>query len=290
MGKASGIQWTHHTFNPWWGCEKISAGCKNCYADAFAKRTGNAVWGADAPRRFFGDKHWSEPLAWNRAAEKAGERHRVFCASMADVFEDRADLVPHRDRLFRLIDFTPWLDWLLLTKRPENMVRLAPASWANAWPANVWAGTTTEDQANADARIPHLLRVPARVRFLSIEPMVGPVDLTDLVRQDGVGEHHFSALECDVAPEDDGDWNGATVSWVIVGGESSASARPVDLRAVASLVDQCEAAGVPVFVKQLGERWARESGTWGRDSHGGTPDLWPEGLRVREFPQPRPAQ
>lgn len=119
MGAATEIAWTDATFNPWWGCVRVSPGCENCYAESFAKRTGNAVWGVQAPRRFFPDKHWSEPRKWNAAAEKAGIRKRVFCASMADAFERREELDPWRAKLFALIEETPWLDWQLLTKRPE---------------------------------------------------------------------------------------------------------------------------------------------------------------------------
>ncbi|HEY2512934.1 MAG TPA: DUF5131 family protein, partial [Polyangiaceae bacterium] len=114
----SKIQWTDHTFNPWWGCQRVSPGCEHCYAEAFAKRTGHGVWGPTAQRRFFGEAHWKEPLKWNEAAKRSGQRARVFCASMADVFEDRWELEPHRARLAGLIRVTPHLDWLLLTKRP----------------------------------------------------------------------------------------------------------------------------------------------------------------------------
>lgn len=117
MGADSKIQWTHHTFNPWWGCARVSPGCEHCYAERDAARWGTK-WGVNAERRFFGDKHWAEPLKWNRAAGKARETRRVFCASMADVFEDREDLAPHRARLYKLIESTPCLVWQLLTKRP----------------------------------------------------------------------------------------------------------------------------------------------------------------------------
>src|SRR5688572_21886599 len=117
MGESTTITWTHHSWNPWWGCVKVSEGCKNCYAESFSKRACHDIWGPGSQRRFFGDKHWAEPIKWDRAAEKAGERRRVFCASMADVFEDRPDLVEPRRRLFELIRATPNLDWLLLTKR-----------------------------------------------------------------------------------------------------------------------------------------------------------------------------
>jgi protein gp37 len=142
MGKNSKIEWCHHTFNTWWGCEKVSPACKNCYADGFAKRVGWHVWGENAPRRFFGDGHWRQPLLWNEEARKAGERARVFCASMADVFEERPDLDASRERLWELISKTPFLDWLLLTKRPHAVDRAVP--WTTNWPDNVWLGTTVE--------------------------------------------------------------------------------------------------------------------------------------------------
>ncbi len=120
MAKNSQIEWTHHTFNPWWGCTKVSSACDNCYAELWAKRMGHQLWGTAAPRRFFGDKHWQEPLMWNEEAGLASRRERVFCASMADVFE-RSDLDAQRARLWQLIQSTPNLDWLLLTKRPQNV-------------------------------------------------------------------------------------------------------------------------------------------------------------------------
>src|ERR1035441_10524114 len=111
MGKDSSIEWTDHTFNPWWGCAKISPGCENCYAEAWAKRVGEKIWGPKQSRRLFGEKHWSEPLKWNVDAESEQRRKRVFCSSMADVFEARKDLDPWRERLWTLIGDTPWLDW-----------------------------------------------------------------------------------------------------------------------------------------------------------------------------------
>lgn len=269
MGKGTGIKWTDHTFNPWWGCAKVSTGCKACYAESFATgRMGLPIWGQDADRRFFGDNHWQEPVRWNKAAAKSCKRARVFCASMADVFEDRPDLVAPRARLFALIRETQWLDWQLLTKRPENMIALAPSEWCVRWPENVWAGTTTEDQENAYLRIQHILRVPAAVRFLSVEPHVGPVDLRVALHQ---GEPR--------------------ISWVIQGGESGSKARPFDLAWARSMRDQCRAAGVPYFLKQLGARPQKASGydllpcERLTDSHGGDEAEWPEDLRgCRAFP------
>jgi protein gp37 len=233
VSEKTAIAWTDHTFNPWWGCERVSPGCQNCYAEAFAKRTGNVVWGKNADRRRFGDKHWNEPKKWNAAAEKAGAPAFVFCASMADVFEDRGDHDDDRNRLWSLIDETPWLTWQLLTKRPENVRRMVPPMWTaptwDLWPPNVWIGTTVEDQQRANDRIPHLLDLPAPVRFLSCEPLLGPVDLSPWL---SVG---FNAPE-----------------WVIVGGESGAKHRKLNLDHARSLVKQCDQGCVSLWFKQVG--------------------------------------
>ena len=283
VGENSKIEWTHHTFNPWHGCSRVSPGCENCYAEAFSKRLGRSLWGVQAERRFFGDKHWAEPVKWNASAAKRGVRERVFCASMADVFEEREDLVEPRARLYALIDQTPHLDWLLLTKRPENADRLWMAAhdviadrdddW-RTWRPNVWLGTTCEDQPRADERIPHLLRVPAALRFLSCEPLLGPLDFTS--------ERRYWM------PEAGGDCRSA-IDWVIVGGESGHGARPFDLAWARSIVEQCKAAGVAVHVKQMGSVWARENLLNGYDdTKGGDMDRWPAELRVREYPKVTP--
>ena len=135
MAKDSKIEWTHHTFNPWWGCAKVSPACKHCYAETWAKRVGKDLWGAKSPRRFFSDAHWREPFKWNAEAVTLGERRRVFCASMADVFEARAELDPWRDKLWTVIEATPALDWLLLTKRPHRIASYAP--WSAWWTASI---------------------------------------------------------------------------------------------------------------------------------------------------------
>src|SRR5262245_6040712 len=134
MGRNSSIEWTHHTFNPWWGCAKVSPGCNNCYAETWARRVGQDIWGLTSERRFFTEKHWAEPLKWNTEARDQRARKRVFCASMADVFEGRAELNPWRKRLWDIIEQTPCLDWLLLTKRPQNIAEYAP--WSEKWPKN----------------------------------------------------------------------------------------------------------------------------------------------------------
>lgn len=273
------IEWAHHTFNPWSGCEKVSAGCANCYAAALppGMRRG-AEWGKDRPRGPASDAYWRQPVAWDRAAAKAGERHRVFCASTADVFEAREDLDPWRDRLMALIALTPNLDWLLLTKRPEyagsylaapglyhrildaapffrlgtrrrdgiarsndrSLIGISDPTDLAVWWPNLWIGTSVEDQAAADERIFHLLRIPARVRFLSMEPLLGPVRLDSVLTS--VKDHGY-----DPHP----------IAWVIVGGESGRRARPMHPDWARALKDQCVAAGVPFFFKQWGE-WAPE--------------------------------
>ncbi len=262
MGRGSAISWTDNTFNPWWGCVRVSPGCENCYAEAFAKRTGKAKWGPTAERRLFGDKHWAEPMQWNRRAVAAGERERVFCSSMADVFEDRRDLDAQRARLWDLIAATPGLDWQLLTKRPQNMARLAPQAWADGWPANVWAGTTAEDQRYADERIPALLKVPARVRFVSYEPALGPVDLSAWLVDD--------LFRMGRAPR------AMEINWVIAGGESGPGRRTCETEWFAKVADQCERAGAAFFMKQDG---GLRSGGRGRIG----PELW----SIKRFP---PAQ
>ncbi|HVU18479.1 MAG TPA: phage Gp37/Gp68 family protein [Candidatus Didemnitutus sp.] len=228
MAKNSHIEWTHHTFNPWWGCTKVSPACDNCYAELWAKRVGAKVWGHTASRRFFGDSHWKEPVAWNAEAERNGERARVFCASMADVFERRADLNPPRERLWKLIESTPWLDWLLLTKRPQNAAKMVP--WGNSWRKNVWIGTTVENQKFAELRLPHLLALPASVRFLSCEPLLGPIDLTKWI----------------------GSGAGFPIDWVIAGGESGPKARPMHPDWARGLMRQCQANEIAFHFKQWG--------------------------------------
>src|SRR6476469_5060680 len=144
MAENSNIEWTHHTFNPWWGCTKVSAGCKNCYAEAWARRLRHDVWGKDAARRELTSAYWQQPFSWNADAARNRTRARVFCASMADVFEDRRDLDTRRERLWEIISGNPWLDWLLLTNRPQNVSRMVP--WTNLWPFFFYVATTAENQ------------------------------------------------------------------------------------------------------------------------------------------------
>jgi protein gp37 len=228
MAQNSSIEWTDHTFNPWWGCSKVSPACDHCYAELWAKRMGHQVWGSGADRRFFSDAHWKEPLAWNADAKIARRRKRVFCASMADVFERRAELNSERIRLWELIEQTPWLDWLLLTKRPQNVEAMVP--WKEEWPVNIWLGTTVESQSFAEKRLPFLLKHPATVRFLSCEPLLGPLDLSTWFRPK---ELH-------------------AINWVIAGGESGPGSRPMHPDWAAKILHQCRKAKVPFHFKQWG--------------------------------------
>lgn len=303
--KNSAIEWTDHTFNPWEGCTKVSPGCAHCYAEARNARFGGGQapnWGPGAPRRRTSEANWRKPLQW--AAEqrdiettcaldkKPYRRPRVFCASLADWLDDEVPVKWLAD-LLELIRLTPELDWLLLTKRPQNWLpRLKQvysdtvatrklSDWVLSWfqygqaPTNVWIGTTVEDQPRADERIPELLKIPAKIRFLSCEPLLGPVDLTRWL--DPTGIHCM-----DVCPDSSfvdrakvetvkrgaevvplcqhcgipAEWTGydeCPIHWVIVGGESGPGARPMHPAWARSLRDQCAAAGVPFFFKQWGE-------------------------------------
>lgn len=272
MGEGSKIEWTDHTFNPWWGCSRVSPGCRFCYADTAAQRYGHHVWRRKGDRRMLSDNHWRQPIRWNADAERNGHPARVFCASMADVFEDHPQVIEPRSRLWPLIEATPWLDWQLLTKRPENVTGMVP--WGDQWPANVWLGVCAEDQRWADERIATLVRLPARIRFVSAEPLVGPIRL-----HRGHGwcpTHDFTGGFCSgpcpdlIRPD-----------WVIIGGESGAKARPMDETWALELVKDCRTAGIAPFVKQLGTVWARANRAPGK---GGDWGCWPAALRVREYP------
>ncbi len=295
MGETTGISWTDHTFNPWIGCTKVSAGCDNCYAEQLMdKRYQKVKWGHGNPRARTSVPNWNMPLAWNRAAEAEGRRHRVFCSSLADVFDNEVPVEWLRDVL-ELIRVTPWLDWQLLTKRPAAImprIRAAVASvpategkfddlisWASKWivglpPANVWLGTSIEAQDVVDARIDRLLEVPAALRFLSCEPLIGPVKL-------GLNRTVRQMLLFGASPAERRVMERKGIGWVIVGGESGTGARPMHPNWARDLQRQCARARVPFFFKQWGE-WAPvydENGqlrTEGRGSHGAslTSDGW----------------
>ena len=268
MGEKTTIAWCHHSFNPWWGCVEVSPGCDHCYARNLADRYGHTVWGKDGERRFFGDKHWNEPLRWNRSAEAAGERRRVFCASMADVFEGRNDndvriaQVRARERLWGLIMETSHLDWLLLTKRPAAMRRMLPTEIMLL--PNVWPGVSVES-TDYLWRLDELGRIEsAGPRWVSYEPALELVDF-DLRRRR---------------------W----LRWVVVGGESQSGARPFDLAWARSVIAQCRDADAVPFVKQFGVspyESSRCPSDLPRQGHRGKwddPAEWPADLRVLEFP------
>lgn len=249
MADETKIEWADSTFNPWVGCTKISAACDHCYAEEWAKRFGQVRWG-DNPRKRTSDANWRKPRKWNAEAVKSGKPHFVFCASLADVFDNQVPIEWRRD-LWELIAETPHLTWLLLTKRPQNIAKMLPnpglhyprggPAWGDGWP-NVWLGTTVENQEAADRNIPALLAVPAVKRFLSCEPLLGPINLSQCVdADDGFATY--------------------TLDWVIAGGESGPNARPSHPDWFRSLRDQCARADVPFLFKQWGEWKPWESGS-----------------------------
>lgn len=270
MTKNSKIEWTNHTFNPIMGCTKVSPACKFCYAERdTVHKKDSVIWGDNGTRVLTSDSYWRQPIAWNSEAEANGIRYRVFCASLSDVFEDwdgriintdgKVTLCSYGDggkhwvyegqskypggydwcdlnmqdvrrRLFKLIDSTPHLDWLLLTKRPENISKMWDSS---KYRSNVWLGTSVENQKYADIRIPQLLenKKLASILFLSCEPLLGPVDLKPFLN------NKFDK----------------NVNWVICGGESGPEARPMHPQWARTIRDDCKSANVAFHFKQWGE-------------------------------------
>jgi protein gp37 len=270
VGKDSGIEWTHHTFNPWMGCVEVSPACDHCYARTLVTgRMGLPVWGKDAERRETSLSYWHQPFAWDRAAERDGVRRRVFCGSLCDVMEDRKDLNRIRGDLYKLIESTPHLDWLLLTKRPQNFRRFLPEHWLESPLANVW-GMTTVESSEYRWRVAALLETPFAVRGLSVEPLLGPVDLSCVPWPQGW--RHPDEISDGIDPLR---FNRAKLDWVIVGGESGPVARPMQAEWALALRDQCVAAGVPFFFKQMCDQKGRKFPF----------ESIPPDLQVREFPQ-----
>lgn len=236
MGAQSKIEWTDSTFNPWLGCTKVArargvpSACDFCYAEKWAKRSGQVEWGGH-PRRRTTESNWRNPLTWNSRARffqaEHGRRQRVFCASLADVFDNQVDPAWRSD-LFKLIRKCDQLDWQLLTKRPQNIRKMLPPDWNNGYP-NVWLGTTAEDAAAYKQRTPYLFRIPARIHFVSYEPAIGPLGKLDP--------------------------HGLSPDWLIIGGESGVRSdlfRSTNPEWVREAILECRRVGTAPFFKQWG--------------------------------------
>jgi protein gp37 len=252
------IAWTDKTHNAWIGCQKVTEEeCGDCYALRWAKRYRLDVWGSLTGSDRHLTKTHDHPRKWNREAQAQGKRFKVFCASLSDVFEPHPQVAEARNRLWTLIEETPFLDWQLLTKRPKFIQRLVPPSWVHQWPAHVWIGTSVGTQAAAEKRIPYLLDLPAPVLFLSCEPLVEEITLA---RWFAFGK----------------------ITWVICGGYSGAEQRPMQLSWARKLRDECKHSHVAFFMKQLGSVYARENRL--HDRKGEDIAEFPQDLRLREFP------
>lgn len=221
MAEDTKIKWASSTFNPWMGCVKISEGCRNCYAEKQTTRYGRTgLWGANAKRQVTSIKYWNQPAKWNREAERDGTSPRVFCGSLCDVFEDHPTANAKRPELWELIQSTPRLTWLMLTKRPENICGFLPDDWGEGYP-NVWLGTTVESDAEGH-RSGHLFAQPAAKRFISYEPAIGPLVEMPLTGLD----------------------------WLIYGGESGPGHRDHDVQWARDIRERCRQNGVAFFYKQ----------------------------------------
>lgn len=269
----SKIGWTHYTFNWAWGCEEISPACDNCYAHSLSKRAGYDVWGTNAGRRFFGEKHWAEPLKWDAKAAAGSPLKLVFCGSMMDWAESRPDYLEPRERMFRLIKATPHLTWLLLTKRIGNVRRILPADWGTGYP-NVMILATMANQPEVQRDMTKLLRTPAAMRGVSIEPILGSIYLRDIeieklgdeevrVSLDALTGTHRAELRFADS------WDGLDsalqrlptlpprtpgLDWVIAGGETgfAKNVRAPETRWFRDLRTQCASTFTPYFFKQWG--------------------------------------
>ena len=267
MGERTGIAWCHSTFNPVLGCTKLDSpspagsACASCYAATLSVRygrkdsAGRALWDPHAERHVTSPAYWRAPHAWAASAAARGEPHRVFCGSMCDWADLRIPRQVHRE-LWDLIRATPALTWLMLSKRVQNIPKLLPPDWGEGWP-HVWLGCTTENQLETDRRLALLTRIPARVRFISGEPLLEQIDASRWLGRGGVG-------------------------WVICGGESAgAKARPMRPAWARSLRDQCQAAGAAFFMKQTGSARADWPGVTGKGDDIGQ---FPGDLQLQELP------
>lgn len=256
--QADRIAWTNGPFNIAWGCTEVGPGCNNCYARELAGRFG-VGWGNDAPRKYFGDKHWNDPIRWNKKAEKSGVRKKIFCSSMADIFDNKIEQQV-RDRLWAIIENTPWIDWQLCTKRISNARSMMPKSWLIMPPSNIWFGITVVNQEEFDRDVPKLDYLNFKVHWLSVEPQLGDI-LIDK------GRCYFD--------------------WVVCGGESGKNARPFHLDWARRLRDDCGILGIKFFMKQLGSRPRPLSGadiTLPQNYKWDEPERWPADIRVHQFP------
>lgn len=224
MAENSKISWCHHTFNLGWGCYKKSDGCKNCYAERDSKRYGFDIWGEQPVRRLMSRRYYGNPIRWNKKAERLEERHRVFCGSMMDWTDEC--WYPMLPFLWQTWRDTPSLDWLMLTKNAENIKDCLPSDWGNGYD-NVWLGVTAENKKQSNIRIPELLKIPARIRFVSAEPLLEEVDYYE-------EKFLYEGLD-----------------WVIVGGESGRDCRPMESWWVEPLKNGCRNRGIPFFMKQM---------------------------------------
>lgn len=264
MGSHSKIEWTDHTFNPWIGCQKVSAGCDHCYAERMGKRFG-VKWGLDGERRL--TKTWRDPIRWHNRIQKQLDkvpplfdespplRPHVFCGSLCDVFEADHVLDEWRDKLWELVEQTTNLCWLLLTKRPQNVLHSVPAAWHEAWPDHVWVGTTVENQPMAERRLPYLCAIPAPVLFISGEPLLGPISLTNVRFSPWTTMNVLEGTGISTRPGGQSVPNAfcRAVGWVIAGGESGPGARPMHPDWARRIREDCSRTEVPFFFKQWGE-------------------------------------
>ena len=316
MGRTTKIAFCHHTWSPWRGCEhalmmdgSAHPGCLHCYAEAQASRRPDILgsWGPNTPRALAAEKYWRLPFQWNRAAQLDQTRRRVF-PSLMDPFEARPDLIPHRTRLFQIIDACPSLDFLLFTKRPQEIQALWP-TLANGtrYRPNVWLLYSASDQASLDSGTPALLecRALSPVLGLSLEPLTGPLDLRQVAYPDSTptSPHTFDCRSRVpgrgyTSPTGTSSW----IDWCVIGGESGPWARPCALDWIRSIRDACLEEFVALYIKQLGtvptwttqEPWAdaRTSltlphslpGPKLHDPKGGNPEEWPDEFRSFEYP------
>lgn len=333
MGQHTKIEWADHSWSPWRGCTKVSPGCANCYAETLSKRNPAVLgqWGKGKPRVLA--KNWGDPVRWNERQKERSCGHCDFdesegdlwaqcprCAVRPRVFPSLCDWLDEEVPIAWLADFlalvnlTPHLDWLLLTKRPQKWLERIDAAalastpfhqrWLVEWlkgkpPANVWFGVSVEDQQRANERIPALLQIPTKVRWLSAEPLLGPVDLNAAVKPSQACPRCTPPTDplCPYCLGRGGVpvFHNGAIHWLVIGGESGHGARPCNLAWVRSLVMQCQEGSVPVFVKQMGSNPCCTVTKGGRlpddllaFSHPkcGDPLEWPIDLRVRQFPNP----